>query len=267
MSEKLCLKWNDFQGNLNTAFGKLKSDHEFSDVTLACEDGQQFEAHKVILVSSSPFFHNLLKRNKHTHPLIFMRGVKSEDMSAILDFLYCGEASVFQENLGPFLALAEELKLKGLMGQTTGREDKLQEPFSKFQMEQRRVIATKPKPEPLNDFSTLNTEKQVLIADNDGEQRIKISEHVSSNLQELDAQVKSMMDQGQKMVPDGKAQRRSRICKMCGKEGAPNSIRDHIETHHLEGIALPCNSCEKTFRSRAALRQHKFKYCAGRDIV
>ena len=262
MSEKLCLKWNDFQGNLNTAVGKLKSDHEFSDVTLACEDGQQFEAHKVILVSSSPFFHNLLKRNKHTHPLIFMRGVKSEDMSAILDFLYCGEANVFQENLDPFLALAEELKLKGLMGQTTGCEDRLQEPFSKFQMEQRRVIATRPKPEPLNDFSTLNTEKQLLIADSNGEQRIEISEHVSSNLQELDAQVKSMMDQGQKMVPNGKIQTRSKICKMCGKEGAPNTIRDHIEAHHLEGFALPCNSCEKTFRSRAALRHHKCKYCA-----
>ena len=199
--------------------------------------------------------------------LIFMRGVKSEDMSAILDFLYCGEASVFQENLGPFLALAEELKLKGLMGQTTNPEDILQEPFSKFQMEQRGVKATKLEPELLTDFSPLNTEKQLLIADSNREQRIETSERVSSNLQELDAHVKSMMDQGQKMVPDGKTQRRAKICKMCGKEGAPNSIRDHIETHHLEGIALPCNSCEKTFRSRAALRQHKFKYCAGRDIV
>ena len=55
MSEKLCLQWNDFQENVNTAFGKLKGDNEFSDVTLACQDGQQFEAHKVILVSSSPF--------------------------------------------------------------------------------------------------------------------------------------------------------------------------------------------------------------------
>ena len=116
MSEKLCLQWNDFQENVNTAFGKLKGDNEFSDVTLSCEDGQQFEAHKVILVSSSPFFHNLLRKNKHTHPLIYMRGIKSEDMSAILDFLYYGEANVFQENLDPFLALAEELKLKGLMG-------------------------------------------------------------------------------------------------------------------------------------------------------
>ena len=66
MAEKLCLKWNDFQENVNAAFGSLRDDHEFADVTLACEDGQQIEAHKVILAASSPFFQDLLKRNKPT---------------------------------------------------------------------------------------------------------------------------------------------------------------------------------------------------------
>ena len=114
MSEKLCLKWNDFQNNTSTAFGSLRNDSEFSDVTLACEGGNQVEAHKVILVASSPFFHNLLRRNKHPHPLIYMRGVRSDDVVAILDFLYFGEANVYQENIDAFLALAEELELKGL---------------------------------------------------------------------------------------------------------------------------------------------------------
>ena len=94
MSEKLCLKWNDFQENISTAFANLRGKNDFSDVTLACEDGQQFEAHKVILVASSPFFDHLLKMNKHSHPWIYMRGIKSEDWSAIIDFLYCGEANV-----------------------------------------------------------------------------------------------------------------------------------------------------------------------------
>ena len=31
-------------------------DNEFAHVTLACEDGHQIEAHKVILAASSPFF-------------------------------------------------------------------------------------------------------------------------------------------------------------------------------------------------------------------
>ena len=38
----------------------LKEDKDFNDVTLVCEDGQQMEAHKVILASSSPLFQRLL---------------------------------------------------------------------------------------------------------------------------------------------------------------------------------------------------------------
>ena len=65
MSEKLCLQWNDFQANIKIAFGDLREDNDFADVTLACEDGKQFEAHKMVLASSSPFFQNILKRNNH----------------------------------------------------------------------------------------------------------------------------------------------------------------------------------------------------------
>ena len=116
--EKLCLQWNDFRENVSSAFGDLRQDNEFTDVSLACEDGQQVEAHKVVLVASSPFL-NILKRNKHPHPLIYLRGVGSEDLLAIVDFLYHGQANVYQANLDSFLALAEELELKGLRGKTS----------------------------------------------------------------------------------------------------------------------------------------------------
>ena len=107
--DKLRLQWNDFKENISSAFGDLRQDNEFTNVTLVCEDGQQVEAHKVVLVASSPFFLNILKRNKHPHPLIYLRGVGSENLLAIVDFLYHGQANVFQENLDSFLALAEEL--------------------------------------------------------------------------------------------------------------------------------------------------------------
>ena len=118
MSEKLCLQWNDFKENITASFGSLRRDEDFADVTLACEDGKQMEAHKVILAASSPFFQNLLKRNKHPHPLVYMRGVNSEELVAIVDFLYRGEANVYQESLDRFLAIAEELQLEGLTGQS-----------------------------------------------------------------------------------------------------------------------------------------------------
>ena len=119
-SEKFCLRWNDFQENVNTAFRDLRKDSYFTDVTLACEDGQQGEAHKLILASSSPFFQNVLKRNKHAHPLIYMRGMKSEDLLAIVDFLYYREADIYQEDLDSLPNTAEELQLKGLNGSDGG---------------------------------------------------------------------------------------------------------------------------------------------------
>ena len=68
-TDKLCLKWNDFQENLNAAFGVLRNDQDFADVTLACEDGTQIETHKVILASSSPFFMEIFKRTPSSNDI------------------------------------------------------------------------------------------------------------------------------------------------------------------------------------------------------
>ena len=257
MSEKLCLKWNDFQENVSTAFANLRGNNDFSDVTLACEDGQQFEAHKVILVASSPFFHQLLKTNKHTHSLIYMRGIKSEDLSALIDFLYCGEANIFQENLDSFLAIAEELKLKGLMGPSDADDEKPKEFNSTLPPMQIKPKAALQKQ--LASFKSARTDKILTTVENNFEQTVAIPKYFTGDLEELDEQVKSMMENSQNMIQEGKRQKRAKICKVCGKEGNATAIKDHIEANHLDGVSLPCNNCGKTFRSRIAKRRHNCK--------
>ena len=54
-----------------------------------------------------------------------MRSMKSEDLVAIIDFLYSGEANVYQENLDTFLAIAAELQLKGLTGEQEFKEHEI----------------------------------------------------------------------------------------------------------------------------------------------
>ena len=253
MAEKLCLKWNDFQENINSAFGRLRKDDDFTDVTLACEDGQQLEAHKVILSVSSPLFENLLKRNKHNRPLIYMRGVKSEDLIAIIDFLYYGEANVFQENLDSFLVIAEELKLKGLTGQDTVDKaaiDDLSKPNPiplKLRQTQSNWERTATK------VSSLNPQSNKIVS---GERNLAIPSSISGDLEELDAKVKSMMEKSSNKMKSGAKQAYIYKCKSCGKEGAGIAIRDHIEAHHVDGISLPCNNCGKMCRSRMSLRKH-----------
>jgi len=112
-SEKFCLRWNDFESNISVAFRELRDDKDFFDVTLACDD-EQISAHKVILSACSPFFRNILRRNPHQHPLLYLKGVKYTDLQSVLNFMYHGEVNVAQEELNSFLAVAEDLRVKGL---------------------------------------------------------------------------------------------------------------------------------------------------------
>jgi len=267
MSEKLCLKWNDFQNNTNAAFGSLRNNNNFTDVTLACEDGQQLEAHKVILAASSPFFQNLLERNKHPHPLVYMRGVKSQDLNSIVDFLYFGEASVHQENIDAFLALAEELSLKGLAGNQgfENMENVLQRDNSHGGI--RDCTLPTPSARKKKYISNKAETKEDIDDKNYKEEVHEVEEMLNTypftapnhevfngnNIQELDERVKSLMTTGENYIHGCKA----KICTICGKEGTATNIMDHIEGHHLEGVSILCTYCEKTFRSRKTLRQHK----------
>ena len=111
--EKFCLRWNDFEANISSAFQDLKEEKDFTYVTLVCAD-QQVEAHRVILAACSPFFKRVLRQIQHSHPLIYMKGVKFSDLEAVLSFVYHGEVNVAEAELKNFLAVAEELEVKGL---------------------------------------------------------------------------------------------------------------------------------------------------------
>ena len=76
------------------------------------------------------------------------------------------------------------------------------------------------------------------------------------DLQELDQTVNSMMETSQNMIEAGNRKTTAKICKACVKEGHPTNIKRHIELYHLEGVSIPCNNCEKTFRSRNTLQKH-----------
>ena len=135
-NQSLCLKWDYFQDQERASFKELRNDTDFTDVTLACED-QNIKAHKVILSACSPFFKKLLKTHPHPQPLIYMKGMKASSLTAIIDFLYLGEANVFQEELDSFLALAEELQLKGLEGNS--EEEVPEHPTESFNFPERRA--------------------------------------------------------------------------------------------------------------------------------
>ena len=122
-SEKFCLKWNDFEGNLREALKEIRYEKEYFDCTLSC-GVEQLQAHKIILSASSPLFRSILRQNPHKEPLIYLKGVRMVDLQAVLDFIYYGEVNVAQEELNSFLEVAEELEVKGLTQNKSQKEDR-----------------------------------------------------------------------------------------------------------------------------------------------
>ena len=122
MSEKFCLKWNDFHSNVSKSFGLFRSEDYLHDVTLVSDDHHQVSAHKLVLSASSEYFRNVLKNSNkpNFHLLLCLDGVNSDDLRNILDYIYNGELQIFQENLDRFLSIAHRLKLDGLIGNNGG---------------------------------------------------------------------------------------------------------------------------------------------------
>ena len=243
-SEQLCLQWNDFKQNISASLGDLRGNEDFTDVTLVCEDGQQVGAHKVILVASSPFFTELLRKNKHSHPLVYMRGLKGPDLVSIVDFLYFGEANVMQENLESFLAFAEELKLKGL---TNGENDlgskletktppKSSEKSLKKESSQER---RKRDVDRYVEYETVGNHETIVSVVN--------KNMIPADVDDLDAQIRSMITKSEMSLGPGKGKMAS--CNICGKQAPYRDLPRHVESKHLNGISHACDICGSISRS------------------
>ena len=252
--EKFCLKWNDFQHNIVTSFNELRVNNEFSDVTLVCEENQQIEAHKIILTACSPFFSSVLRKNQHSHPMIYMRGLNARYLISILDFIYNGEANLFQEDLDGFLALAEELELKGLTKYPQEAHNNKKEHISKsppniqekscIQQEKVPIKKTETKQEHLD----YHENRSVVSVDKE-----KYDLSLNTLKENMEEKINSMME------PDREGKTKWK-CTVCGKGARDRTdMGRHIETH-IEGVSYPCDQCGKTSRSSMGLVNHISKY-------
>ena len=263
----------------------MRQESEFSDVSLVCEDEYQIEAHRIILSACSPFFSTLLKRNKHSHPMIYMRGLKAKDLEAIVDFIYHGETSIAQQDLNEFLALAEELQLKGLTGSQNEEGDLLEEtnkvsdtkikPLkTRNEMKLEKLLDTKLQDMKIKVGGKISIEPSSNIKDKiksikyekicyDTEVNNKSFGDISgdidlkmlqdANTDELRGQINSMMEK----VTEGEFKWK---CTECGKASKDKQgMSRHVETH-IEGISYPCNQCEAVKRSYFAFYAHITKY-------
>ncbi|XP_018023183.1 protein tramtrack, beta isoform isoform X6 [Hyalella azteca] len=109
----LSLKWNNHRSTFFHVLSNIRSKESYSDVTLAC-DGRFYSLHKFVLSTCSEYFEEMFERTQCKHPVIVLKDINSEDLEALLNYMYVGEVNVVQEKLAGLIKAAECLKIKGL---------------------------------------------------------------------------------------------------------------------------------------------------------
>jgi hypothetical protein len=105
-----------------TRFRRMRDEDDLVDITFACE-GKKLGAHKLVLYSCSPYFKELLKDNKSSHPIFFFHDISYDILKAILEYMYLGEVHITNENLKDFIRVAEALQIRGLSKDTATTDE------------------------------------------------------------------------------------------------------------------------------------------------
>ena len=245
MSEKFSLRWNDFKDSVSRSFGLLRQEKDFFDVTLVTQDEVHISAHKVILSASSQFFKNILRKSPSKHPMIFLSGINSQELSYVMDYVYQGEVQVYQEQLDNFLECASKLNVNGLNTQKQQPESPLL-----YEETQNRVPSVVEEGKLKSSFhhsiprskpnQYLNIVDKSLVAAN-------FDLTGGMDLAQLEHLLKENL-----FKQDGLFH-----CKLCGKSAKQSiEIKNHIEATHIEGLSFQCQFCNATKRSRVQLRIH-----------
>ena len=238
MSEKFCLKWNDFHSNVSKSFSLLRNENYLHDVTIVSDNNEQIAAHKLVLSTCSEYFKSIFMKNKHSHPLVCLEAVNSNDVRNMLDYIYNGELQIFQEDLDRFLNVAQRFKLEGLITDPDDGAD---------QEEELNVKTT----EHLNNKETNVQDGYRTKTKPEGHEKViqKVTTDINpANISVVDEKIEQNLSKNL----DG-----TYSCKICGKNSGRiiSNCKHHIETH-LEGLSFNCPMCEKTFRSRNSLSNH-----------
>ena len=110
--EKYNLNWPTYSDHLREMLHEMMKSNELTDVTLVCDDKRQFKAHKIVLSACSSVFKSIINDLPQNNSVIYLRGIQHHEIESILEFMYLGVATFYQERMNEFLNVAKNLEIR-----------------------------------------------------------------------------------------------------------------------------------------------------------
>ena len=230
--KKLSLSQKDFELFKESSLKDNLVKRRFADVTLACNDDKQVDAHRIILSAQSLFFRRIFEVNNRRDILIYLHNISSSEMENMLEFLYFGQAEVNESVFEKFIALGKIFEIKV---------------FTDLELNSS------------NDPESMT--ETLLGAGYEGDNLL-----INKSLLKRQPNGKYPCDQCdyQSVVRSGVRRHQERVhlgikysCDECTKKyGDPYDLRIHKQSAH-EGVFYKCEQCGKTFPQHKTLLLHE----------
>ena len=221
---------------------ELMMNEDFSDVTLVTEDKKQIKANLNILSACSPVFKDILK--KENNQIMYLRGIQFPEMESIMQFIYLGEATFFEERMDEFLAVAKSLEIKEICNAETQPN---YEPDDES-----------PPCDPVT--STENLEEQTVLSD-----QIQLQAPQDRQRRAVSVNGRHVCDQCPKSYSSsGELNRHKQsvhegvkyACDQCDYQATQiNHLTVHIQSKH-EGVKYACDQCDYQATQKSHLTVH-----------
>lgn len=235
----------------STATDTLKSlviDQDFTDVTLACEGDKHIKAHKVILGAYSSVLKNIIVNIKQQNPVIYISGIKYEELRAVVNFIYLGETKVKQETFAKFMEFAQEFEIKGLAAnlaeqKKSDTEDTIP-PKGKIEEEEELIKNIE------YEFSENNKDDDKMFGD------IELLKPETSHLETGLYTLETQLSEAKNWIQTVEDKKRFQ-CPKCPKELSDKSnLSRHVRTQH-DGVKYACDMCDYVGAQSSNLNYHK----------
>jgi len=219
--EKYNLNWHTYSDHLQDLLHNMRKMEYLTDVTLVCDDQKQFKAHKIVLSACSTVFKNIIDSLPLNSSVIYLRGIQHQEIDSILEFMYLGVATFYQERMNEFMNVAKNLKIKEISN--------IDEEFNEDLLE------------------TAHHQN------NDQEEANGTDDQISDQF--INTNLKTNADtNNSKSVVQNTDNKFS--CDQCNKQFSGKQIlKIHIQSKH-EGVMFACNQCDKKFTQQGHLATH-----------
>ena len=272
--EDFKLTWSNYSYHLRDMLQEMMKSDSLTDVTLVCDDDVQIKVHRVVLSACSDVFRKIIYSlpKSNTDSVIYLRGIKHQEMQSILEFMYLGEVTCNQSKVDEIMNVAKNLKIKGINKNMEFDKNSVISEFVEMEKSYNSEHFNSERDSPNHQDQIDPGQDQLLKQNLDNHKEVSSHVAMSGKIQKCGIEYSKLKYLKEHSAIKGKGSLNPKTgkykkyvpvqCEQCDKIfSQKGNLYTHMNSEH-KGVFYPCEKCDYQATCKGNLKQHiKNKWC------